>query len=209
MAVDSKAKCRLCRREGKKLFLKGEKCFSPKCSFDKRNGVAPGQHGQKRGRLTDYGIMLREKQSLRRIYGILEKQFHKHYEEAERRKGPTGSLLLQILESRLDNLVYRMGFALSRAEARQLISHKSIAVNEITVNIPSYEVKVGDKVKLVDKSQEQLRVGTAIASATERGLPEWLEVDSKALAGTYKLLPQREDLSADIQEHLVVELYSK
>lgn len=209
MAVYSEAKCRLCRREGKKLFLKGEKCFGAKCPFDKRNGVAPGQHGQKRGRLTDFGVMMREKQSLRRIYGILEKQFHKHYEEAERRKGPTGSNLLQILESRLDNIVFRMGFAVSRSEARQLISHKAIRVNDVTVNIPSYEVKVGDQIKLVEKSQDQLRVKSAVATASERGLPEWLEVDSTALAGTYKLLPQRDDLSADIQEHLVVELYSK
>lgn len=209
MAVYSEAKCRLCRREGKKLFLKGEKCFGAKCSFDKRNGVAPGQHGQKRGRLTDYGVMLREKQALRRIYCILEKQFRKHYAEAERRNGPTGTNLLQILESRLDNLVYRMGLAASRSEARQLISHKAISVNGTTVTIPSFEVKVGDEVTVSESSKEQLRVKSSLAAAAERGLPEWLEVDTKALAGTFKLMPQREDLSADIQEHLVVELYSK
>ena len=209
MAIYKDAKCRLCRREAKKLFLKGEKCFSAKCPVEKRNNLAPGQHGQKRGRLTEYGVMLREKQALKRIYCILERQFRKHYAEAERRQGPTGEILLQILESRLDNIVYRMGYASSRSEARQLVSHRTVLVNGKTVNIPSYIVKVGDEVTLLEDSKEQLRVTTSIKAASDRGIPEWLEVDVAKLAGKYKVLPQRADLPGDIQEHLVVELYSK
>jgi len=198
--------CRLCRREGDKLFLKGEKCFSSKCAIEKRPNP-PGQHGAKRGRLSDYATQLREKQKLRRIYGILEKQFRSYYQQADRRKGSTGEILLQILESRLDNIVYRMGFGASRTEARQLVRHNGITLNGRKVNIPSMQIKPGDVIAVANK--EQLRVKAAADMAQQRGVVEWLDVDFKKLEGTFKAMPERSDLPSDINEHLVVELYSK
>lgn len=208
MARTIEPKCRQCRREGEKLFLKGEKCFTDKCAIERRN-YAPGQHGQKSGRLSDYGVQLREKQKLRRIYGVLERPFRKDYKEAERRKGITGENLLQILESRLDNAVYRMGFGASRTEARQIVRHNGIRVNGRRVNIPSYHLKVGDVVEVAEKAKGQLRIKGAAEAAESRGFPEWIEVDVKALKGTYKAKPQRSELPSTINESLVVELYSK
>ncbi len=202
------AKCRQCRREGAKLFLKGEKCFSAKCAFDNRPS-APGQHGQRRTRLSDYATQLREKQKLRRIYGILERQFRGYYKEADRLKGNTGERLLQLLESRLDNVVYRMGLAVSRSEARQMVRHNSVQVNGKKVNIPSFQVRVNDVVAVEESSRNQLRVQAAMDMAQQRGIAEWLDVDAKKLQGVFKAMPERSDLSADINEHLVVELYSK
>jgi|TARA_B100001142_G_scaffold324995_1_gene377761 small subunit ribosomal protein S4 len=202
-------KCRQCRREGEKLFLKAEKCFTEKCAIEKRN-YPPGQHGQRRSsRLSDYGVQLREKQKLRRIYGVLEKQFRSYYAEADRKKGITGENLLQMLESRLDNVTYKMGLGGSRSEARQIVRHNSILVNGKRVNIPSYQVQPGDNITVSDKSKDQLRIKSALEAADERGLPEWLEVDVKKLTGTFKNRPERDDLPSTINESLVVELYSK
>jgi small subunit ribosomal protein S4 len=202
-------KCRQCRREGEKLFLKGEKCFTDKCAIEKRN-FPPGQHGQKRTqRLSDYGVQLREKQKLRRIYGILEGQFRGYYAEADRQKGITGENLLQLLESRLDNVAYRMGLGSSRTEARQIVRHNSIKVNGRRVNIPSFQVRPGDVVEVADRSKQQLRIKGAVEAAEQRGFPEWLEVDVKAMKGVYKARPQRDELPSTINESLVVELYSK
>jgi small subunit ribosomal protein S4 len=198
----------LCRREGEKLFLKGEKCYSSKCPIENRP-FPPGQHGQRRTRLSDYARQLREKQKLRRIYGVLENQFRLYYKEADRLKGSTGENLLQLLESRLDNVVYRMGFGVSRTEARQLVRHNGIQVNGKKVNIPSYQVKPGDVISVSDKAKEQLRVKSANELAQQRGISEWLEVDAKKLEGTFKSKPERSELPAEIQEQLVVELYSK
>ena len=192
MARNLDPKCKQCRREGEKLFLKGEKCFTDKCGIEKRS-YPPGQHGQRRGgRLSDYGVQLREKQKLRKIYGILEKQFRSYYAEADRLKGVTGENLLQLLESRLDNVVYRMGIGVSRSESRQLVRHNSITVNGNRVNIPSYQVKPGDQVAVAEASKNQLRVKAATEAADERGFPEWVEVDVKKLSGTFKNKPQRE-----------------
>jgi small subunit ribosomal protein S4 len=202
------AKCRLCRREGGKLYLKGEKCFSPKCPFEKRS-FPPGQHGQRRPRLSDYAIQLREKQKLRRVYGVLERQFRNYFKEAARRKGSTGEILLQLLESRLDNVVYRMGFASSRSEARQLLRHNGILVNGTKVNIPSYQVKPSDVIAATEGARQQLRVQGALEMAQQRGLVDWVEVDSTKFEGVFKAVPERSDLSPDINESLVVELYSK
>ncbi len=202
-------KCRLCRREGEKLFLKGEKCFSSKCAMENR-AFPPGQHGQaRRGRMSDYATQLREKQKLRRIYGVLEKQFRAYYKEADRRKGSTGENLLQLLESRLDNVVYRMGFGASRSEARQLVRHKAIAVNGRKVTIPSYQVKAGDVISVDEKATKQLRIRAAVDAAGQRGLVDWVDVDPTKLEGVYKSVPERSELPSDINEHLVVELYSK
>lgn len=209
MARNLDPKCRQCRREGEKLFLKAEKCFTEKCAIEKRN-YPPGQHGQRRSsRLSDYGVQLREKQKLRRIYGILEKQFRSYYAEADRKKGITGENLLQMLESRLDNVTYKMGLGGSRSEARQIVRHNSILVNGKRVNIPSYQVQPGDSISVTDKSKDQLRIKSALEAADERGLPEWLEVDVKKLTGTFKNKPERDDLPSTINESLVVELYSK
>ena len=209
MARNLDPKCRQCRREGEKLFLKGEKCFTDKCAIERRP-YAPGQHGQKSGqRLSDFGKPLREKQQVRRIYGVLEGQFRRVYAEASRRKGVTGESLLQILESRLDTVAYRMGFGSSRTEARQVVRHNGILVNGKRVNIPSYQVKPGDVVEVAEKSKAQLRIKAAAEAAESRGVPEWMEVDSKGLKGTFKALPQRSELPATINEALVVELYSK
>jgi len=199
-------KCKLARREGTDLFLKsGVRSLESKCKPES----IPGQHGARRSRLSDYGVQLREKQKVRRIYGVLEKQFRNYYKEAARLKGATGENLLQLLESRLDNVVYRIGFGSTRSEARQLVSHKAILVNGKTVNIPSYQVKAGDVVSLREKAKKQLRVSSAMALAAQRGEPEWIEVNVDKLEATYKAVPERQDLSADINENLIVELYSK
>jgi small subunit ribosomal protein S4 len=209
------AKCRQCRREGEKLFLKGEKCFTDKCAFEHRSqqgapASAPGQHGQKSGqRLSGYGVQLREKQKIRRTYGVLERQFRKVYAEALRRKGQTGENLLQLLESRLDTVAYRMGFGVSRAEARQIVRHNGVLVNGKRVNIPSYDVRPGDTVELHESTRGHLRVKAALEAAESRGFPEWIEVDAKAGKGVFKAYPARTDLPATINESLVVELYSR
>jgi len=209
MARNLDAKCRQCRREGEKLFLKGEKCFTDKCAIERRS-YAPGQHGQKSGmRLSDYGKQLREKQKTRKIYGVLERQFRKTYAEASRSKGVTGERLLQLLETRLDNIAYRMGFGASRSEARQVVRHNGILVNGKRVNIPSYQVRPGDVIEVAGKAKEQLRVKASAEAAESRGLPEWLEVDAKAMKGTFKSLPARADLATSVNESLIIELYSK
>lgn len=208
MARYIEAKCRLCRREGGKLFLKGEKCFTDRCPVEKRQ-YAPGQHGQRRGRPSDYGSQLREKQKLRRIYGVLERQFANYYKEAARHKGSTGVDLLKLLESRLDNVVYRMGFGVSRTEARQLVRHNAVTVNGKRVNIPAYQVRPNDIIEIAQASREQLRVKAALEAAEQRGFPDWVDVDTKAMKGTFKAPPERSDLPADINESLVVALYSK
>ena len=199
-------KCKLSRREGTDLFLKsGVRALESKCKAE----AIPGQHGARRGRLSDYGVQLREKQKVRRIYGVLEKQFRNYYSEAARLKGATGENLLQLLESRLDNVVYRIGFGSTRSEARQLVSHKAILVNGQAVNIPSYSVKAGDVISLREKAKKQLRVQSALALAAQRGEPEWLEVNADKLEGTFKSVPDRQDRSSEINENLIVELYSK
>ena len=208
MARYTEAKCRLCRREGGKLFIKGEKCFTASCPVEKR-AYPPGQHGQRRTRISDYGLQLREKQKLRRIYGILEKQFANYYDEADRRKGSTGENLLKLLECRLDNVVYRMGFGISRTEARQLVRHNGVLVNGKRTNIPSAQIKPEDSIELTAGAKEQLRVKAAVEAAEQRGLPEWVEVDIKAMKGVYKSIPERSELPAEINESLVVALYSK
>ncbi len=202
------SKCRLCRREGEKLFLKGEKCFTAKCAIENRD-FPPGQHGQRRTRLTDYAVQLREKQKMRRIYGILEGQFRGYYKAADNLKGSTGENLLKLLEGRLDNVVYRMGFAASRTEARQLLRHNGIEVNGAKVNIPSYQVKPSDKLSISEKAKKQLRVKSALEFAQQRGFVDWIDVDVNNMQGVFKSVPERSDLPAEINEHLVVELYSK
>lgn len=209
MARNLDPKCRQCRREGEKLFLKGEKCFTDKCAIERRS-YAPGQHGQKSGsRLSDFGKQLREKQKLRRTYGILERQFRQIYAVADRRKGVVGENLLQALESRLDTVSYRMGFGASRTEARQVVRHNGILVNGKRVNVPSYRVRPGDTVEVATAAKGQLRIKGAVEAAESRGFPAWIEVDAKALKGRFKALPQRSDLPSNINESLVVELYSK
>lgn len=209
MARNLDPKCRQCRREGEKLFLKGEKCFSDKCAIERRS-YAPGQHGQKSGqRLSDYGVHLREKQKIRRIYGVLEGQFRKVYREAERRKGVTGENLLQLLESRLDTVVYRMGFAISRCESRQVVRHNGVLVNGRRVNIPSYQVRPGDVIEVAEKARGHLRVKAALEAGEARGFPAWVEVNAKEARGTYKARPERSELPSSINENLVIELYSK
>ncbi|CAI8171271.1 MAG: 30S ribosomal protein S4 [Cellvibrionales bacterium UBA7375] len=198
--------CKLSRREGTDLFLKsGVRPLESKC----RSESAPGQHGQRRGRLSDYGVQLREKQKVRRIYGVLEKQFRNYYKAAAKIKGNTGENLLSLLETRLDNVVYRMGFGSTRAESRQLVAHNAILVNGQKVNIPSYNVQVGDVVSLREKSKKQLRVQTALQLAAQRGEVEWVAVDSNKMEGTFSRTPDRADLPAEINENLIVELYSK
>ena len=208
MARNTDPKCRQCRREGEKLFLKGEKCFTDKCAIERRS-YPPGQHGQRNTRLSGYGVQLREKQKVRRIYGMLERQFRKDYKEADRQRGITGENLLQLLESRLDTVVYRMGFGSSRSEARQVVRHNGINVNGRRVNIPSYHVRVGDVIEVAQKAKNQLRIKGAVEAAEGRGFPEWLDVDAKAMKGTYRAKPQRAELPPTINESLVVELYSK
>ncbi|MDD5247494.1 MAG: 30S ribosomal protein S4 [Rhodocyclaceae bacterium] len=209
MARNLDPKCRQCRREGEKLFLKGEKCFTDKCSVERR-AYAPGQHGQKSGqRLSGYGQQLREKQKIRRIYGILERQFRKTFAEAERKKGQTGENLLQLLESRLDAVVYRMGFGASRAESRQIVRHNGVLVNGKRLNIPSYNVRPGETIQLTDAARSHLRSKGALEAAESRGFPAWIEVNVKEGRGVFKSLPAREDLPPSINEGLVVELYSR
>lgn len=209
MARNLDPKCRQCRREGEKLFLKAEKCFTDKCSIERRS-YAPGQHGQRSGqRMSGYGVQLREKQKIRRLYGVLEGQFRRVFAEADRRRGQTGENLLQLLEGRLDSVVYRMGFGGSRAESRQLLRHNGILVNGKRVNIPSYVVKPGDVVEVTEAARGQLRVKAALEAAASRGFPEWLDVDAKAGKGTFKAYPQRAELPPTINENLVVELYSR
>ncbi len=209
MARNLDPKCRQCRREGEKLFLKGDKCFTDKCAVERR-AYPPGQHGQKKNtRMSDYGGQLREKQKVRRIFGMLEGQFRLTYRAAEIQRGITGENLLQLLESRLDNVAYRMGFGASRSEARQVVRHNAILVNGKRVNIPSCQVRPGDVVEITDKAKAQLRLKASLKSAEQRGFPEWIEVDAKAMKGTFKAKPQRSELPATINEHLIVELYSK
>ncbi|MDT7526676.1 MULTISPECIES: 30S ribosomal protein S4 [Idiomarinaceae] len=199
-------KLKLSRREGTDLFLKsGVRAIDTKCKLES----APGQHGARRGRLSDYGLQLREKQKVRRMYGVLEKQFRNYYKEAARIKGNTGENLLQLLEQRLDNVVYRMGFASTRAEARQLVSHKAVVVNGQVVNIPSFKVRPEDVVSVREKAKKQARIAAALELAEQREKPVWLEVDNSKLEGQFKRLPERSDLSAEINEQLIVELYSK
>lgn len=206
MARYTGPKCKLARREGTDLFLKSaRRSLDSKCKLD----TAPGQHGAKKPRLSGYGLQLREKQKIRRIYGVLERQFRRYFAEAERRKGSTGELLLQLLESRLDNVVYRMGFGSTRAEARQLVSHKSITVNGQIVNIPSFQVKVGDVVAVREKAKKQVRIQEAFSLASQIGLPNWVTVEESKLEGVFKSMPDRAELSSDINEQLVVEFYSK
>ena len=208
MARNLDPKCRQCRREGEKLFLKGEKCFTDKCSIERRN-QAPGQHGARQSRMSGYAEQLRAKQKIRKIYGVLERQFRLTYKEADRRKGVTGENLLQLLESRLDSVAYRMGFGASRTEARQVVRHNGILVNGKRVNIPSYQVKPGDVVEVAEHSKNHLRIKGSLEAAEGRGFPEWVEVDAKAMKGTYKARPQRSELPPTINESLVIELYSK
>jgi small subunit ribosomal protein S4 len=201
--------CRLCRRENLRLFLKGDRCYGDKCSFERR-AYPPGQHGQRRGgKFSDYRVQLREKQKIKRIYGVLEKQFRGTYYRAERQKGITGTNLLLLLESRLDNMVYRMGFATSRNQARQTVRHNHFLVNNKKVNIPSYLVKPGDIIEVKEKSRNFTFIKEAMETVVRRGIPDWIEIDKANFKGTLKALPNREDLTMPVQEQLVVELYSK
>jgi len=199
-------RCKLSRREGTDLFLtSGVRPIDSKCKIE----TAPGQHGQRRGRLSDYGVQLREKQKVRRIYGVLEKQFRNYYKAAARQKGATGENLLQLLETRLDNVVYRMGFGSTRAESRQLVAHKAVLVNGKVVNIPSYQVQMGDVIAMREKAKKQLRIQSSLGVAAQRGEVEWVEVNASKMEGTFKRVPDRVDLPAEINENLIVELYSK
>lgn len=202
------SKCRMCRREASKLFLKGEKCFSDKCAIERRN-YPPGIHGQRRRKVSDYGLHLREKQKIKRTYGLLEGQFRNYFKKAARMDGVTGENLLQLLERRLDNVVYRLGFSCSRTEARQVVSHKQIMVNGRVVNVASYMVKPGDKLAVTEKSKKSLRIKGSLESAMRREMPSWVQVDPAALTGTFVSFPDRSDLPAEYNENLIVELYSK
>jgi len=199
-------KCKLSRREGTDLFLKSRvRGLETKCNMEK----VPGQHGERRRRISDYGVQLREKQKVRRIYGVMERQFRNYYKKAAQKKGATGENLLQLLETRLDNVVYRMGFGATRSEARQLVSHKAIQVNGQTVNVASYNVAPEDVVSVTEKAKKQVRIQNSLALSEQYGFPEWLEVDAKAMSGVFKRIPDRVDLPAEINEQLIVELYSK
>lgn len=200
--------CRLCRREGLKLFLKGERCYGDKCAIDRRN-YPPGQHGQGRIKFTDYGIQLREKQKVKRLYGLLEEQFRKYFTIADRKKGVTGENLLALLEKRLDNTVFRLGFANSRSEARQLVRHNHIRVNGKKASIASIQVRVGDVITVSEKTRKNTRVIESLETVDRRGVPGWLELDKEKFAGTVKSLPERSDITMPINEQLIVELYSK
>lgn len=200
--------CKLCRRDGMKLFLKGERCYSDKCSYDRRP-YPPGQHGQRRSKATEYGVRLREKQKLRRIYGVLEAQMRRYFDLAERKQGVTGDNLLQLLERRLDNVVYRLGFAGSRAEARQLVRHGHFTVNGKKVNIPSYQVAVGEEIQLKDSSKKSTRIQQLVEELGVRSVPEWLELDVDNTKGRVVSLPTREQIETPIQEHLIIEYYSR
>ena len=201
--------CRLCRRENLKLFIKGDRCYGDKCAFERRP-YAPGQHGQRRGgKYSDYRLQLREKQKVKRIYGALEGQFRRYYYHAEKKKGITGTNLLILLECRLDNVVYRMGFASSRKQARQLVRHNHFLVNNRKVNIPSFQVKVGDEVTVKEGSRKVQAILDAMETVVRRGIPNWIEIEKDSFRGTLKSIPNREDLTMPIQEQLIVELYSK
>ena len=200
--------CRLCRRENMELFLKGDRCYTDKCAIKRRN-YPPGQHGQGRSKTSAYGVQLREKQKVRRIYGLLEKQFRGYFAEADRMKGVTGENLLSLLERRLDNVVYRLGFASSRSESRQLVRHGHFNLNGRKVNIPSIQLKLGDIVELREKSKKIASINDALEAVVRRGTPQWLELDRDSCKGSLKALPIREDITTPIQEQLVVELYSK
>lgn len=209
MARYKESVCRLCRREGLKLYLKGERCYTDKCAIDRR-AYAPGQHGQsRRGKVSEFGLQLREKQKARRIYGVLEKQFRNYFKQAERIKGVTGETLLQILESRLDNVVYRLGLAGSRSEARQMITHGHLRVNDHKVNIPSYLVRPDDEISIREKSRSMLRFKELWEIAEQRAQPEWLEFDAEKWKGRVVRLPSREEIDIPISEHLIIELYSR
>jgi len=208
LARYTKSACRLCRRENLKLFLKGERCYTEKCAIDRRN-YAPGQHGQNRRKFSDYGAQLREKQKVKRLYGLLENQFRNTFKEADRQKGITGEVLLFLLERRLDNAVYRLGFANSRNEARQLVRHSHFSVNQSKVNIPSYLVKPGDVIQVREKSKKVVRIQEALEGVARRGIPQWLELDKDQMRGSVKSMPTREEITIPIQEKLIVELYSK
>lgn len=201
--------CRLCRREGMKLFLKGERCYGEKCAIDRRN-VPPGQHGKgRRARLLGYGLQLREKQKVRRMYGVLERQFRRYFEKADRQKGVTGETLLQLLERRLDNVVYRLGFAASRPQARQLVRHGHFTVNGRRTNVPSFSVNAGDVIAVRPSSAKNPAIAYAMEEVKGRGIPEWLELDGENLSGSLTAAPTREQLNLPVQEQLIVELYSK
>lgn len=208
MAKYNDAKCRLCRREGTKLFLKGDRCFTDKCAQDRRP-YAPGQHGRARKKLSEYAVQLREKMKVRRIYGVLEKQFHGYFEDAEMAKGVTGANLLVILERRLDNVVYRMGFANSRSQARQLVRHGIFTLNGHKVTIPSLQVRVGDEIAVPEKNRNIPVIAAAQDVIARRGCPAWVEVEGASFKGVVKALPQRDDIQTPIEESLIVELYSK
>jgi small subunit ribosomal protein S4 len=202
------ARCRICRREKMCLYLKGDRCYTDKCGFQRRS-YAPGQHGQSRGKISDYGLQLREKQKVKRMYGLLEEQFRGYFERAERQKGVTGTNLLVLLERRLDNVAYRLGFANSRPEARQLVRHGHILVNGQKVTLPSYLVKAGDVIQVAEKSRQRPTVRDAMEAAARRGWPAWLELNKEEAKGRVAMFPTREDITMPIQEHLIVELYSK
>lgn len=208
MARYRESTCRLCRREGLKLFLKGDRCYGEKCAFERR-GYAPGDHGQLRKKFSDYGVQLREKQKLKRMYGLLEKQFRGYFDKADKQKGITGSNLLLFLERRLDNMVFRMGFANSRTEARQLVRHNHFLVSGKPVNIPSYLIRLGDEVQVREGSRKVERILEAMGTVSRRGVPQWLEIDKVNFKGIVKTLPAREELTMPVREQLVVELYSK
>ena len=208
MARNLEPSCRQCRREGMKLYLKGDRCYSDKCAFNRRP-AAPGQHGANRRKLSEYGIQLREKQKVRRIYGVLENQFKRYFEMADRMKGITGENLLQLLERRLDNVVYRLGFASSRAQARQLVRHGHITVNGKKVNIPSYITNIGEVIGVKERSANEIEHFKALKEGTGRTIVPWLSVDYEKLEGTVTALPSREDIDYEVQEHLIVELYSR
>jgi len=202
------ARCRQCRRERMALYLKGDRCYTDKCAIQRRN-YPPGQHGQGRGKISDYGLQLREKQKVKRMYGVLEKQFRGYFERAERMRGITGTNLLVLLERRLDNVVYRLGFANSRSQARQLVRHNHVLVDSLRVNLPSFLVKVGQAVQVTEKSRTSPLVRDALEAAARRGCPPWLELEKDEAKGRVSMFPTREDITMPIQEHLIVELYSK
>lgn len=208
MARYRESVCRICRREGEKLFLKGDRCYTDKCAIDRR-AYPPGQHGQGRKKVTDYGVQLREKQKVRRMYNLLEKQFRGYFKSSDRKKGVTGENLLQLLESRLDNMVYRLGFASSRNEARQLVNHGHLLVNGRKVDVCSFIVKPGNVIEVREKSRKIQRISDSLDAVVRRGVPEWLLLERDDFKGTVKSIPVREDITMPIQENLIVELYSK
>ena len=208
MARYTDSVCRICRRENLKLYLKGDRCYSDKCAYERRS-YPPGQHGQGRKKFSDYGIQLREKQKVKRMYGLLERQFRAYFHQAERQKGVTGTNLLVLLERRLDNVIYRMGFANSRSQARQLVRHNHFFVNGKRVNIPSYLIKENDTVEVKEKSRNIVPIAEAMEAVARRGIPQWLEVEKDKFKGTVKAYPSRDELTMPIQEQLIVELYSK